>query len=155
MIDKIKMFFNEHMKLSSPNQLSTDSLRVACAALLLEMMTMDDRIDSNEQQAVLSLLIDQFSLTPEQANTLIDLASQERDEATDYFQFTSLINKQYTLDQKKQLIESLWKVAYVDGVLDMNEEYLVRKIADLLYVPHKDLIQTKLRVQDSKNNFSH
>jgi uncharacterized tellurite resistance protein B-like protein len=155
MIDKIKMFFNEHMKLSSPDQLSTDNLRVACAALLLEMMTMDDRIDSNEQQAVLSLLTDQFSLTSEQANALVDLASQERDQATDYFQFTSLINKQYTQDQKKQLIESLWKIAYVDGVLDMNEEYLVRKIADLLYVPHVDLIKTKLRVQDSNNNSSH
>lgn len=150
MLNKIKMFFDEHMKLSSPDQLATDNLQVACAALLLEMMTMDDKIDSNEQQAVLSLLKDNFSLTTEQADALIDLASQERDQATDYFQFTSLINKQYSQDQKKQLIESLWKIAFVDNVLDIHEEYLVRKIADLLHVSHVDLIKTKFRAESSK-----
>jgi len=65
---------------------------------------------------------------------------------TDYFQFTSLINKECSLEQKVRLIESLWKIAFIDGALDMNEEYLVRKIADLLHVPHIDFIMAKNRV---------
>ena len=61
--------------------------------------------------------------------------------------FYSLINKSYSLEQKVELIESLWKVAFVDGDLDMHEEYLVRKIADLLYVPHASLMKTKHRAK--------
>jgi uncharacterized tellurite resistance protein B-like protein len=74
------------------------------------------------------------------------LAEQQRKQATDYFQFTSLINKEYSLEQKVRLIESLWKIAFIDGVLDMNEEYLVRKIADLLHVPHTAFIMAKNRL---------
>lgn len=79
------------------------------------------------------------------------LAEQQRKQATDYFQFTSLINKGYSLEQKIGLIESLWKIAFIDGVLDMNEEYLVRKIADLLYVPHTAFIMAKNRIAPANN----
>jgi uncharacterized tellurite resistance protein B-like protein len=85
-------------------------------------------------------------LTAEQTTLLLALADQQRKQATDYFQFTSLINKEYSVEQKVGLIESLWKIAFVDGVLDIDEEYLVRKIANLLYVPHSAFIMAKNRV---------
>jgi uncharacterized tellurite resistance protein B-like protein len=99
----------------------------------------------------LSLIHQNFSLTDEQTSALVALAEQKRKQATDYFEFTSLINKEYSLEQKIRLIEALWKIAFVDGVLDMNEEYLVRKIADLLHVPHTAFILAKIRVEPEKN----
>ncbi len=155
MINQIKMFFDEHMKLSAPEQDSAEQLQIACAALFLEMMSMDDMIDNKEQQAVESILKQNFSLSAEQTSALLELAEKQRGEATDYFQFTSLINKQYTLEQKTHLLLSLWKIAFVDGVLDMHEEYLVRKIADLLHVPHVKLLMTKnLAAQSPQGNHS-
>jgi uncharacterized tellurite resistance protein B-like protein len=112
------------------------------------MMHMDDKIELKEQAVILSLIQRNFSLTAEQATALIELAEQQRKQATDYFQFTSLINKESSQEQKIRLIESLWKIAFVDGVLDMNEEYLVRKIADLLHVPHTAFIMAKNRVNE-------
>ena len=148
MLNQIKLFFDEHIKLPAPEETSAEQLQIASAALLLEMVTMDDKIEVIEQETVLTLIQQGFSLTLEQATTLYDLAEQQREEAVDYYQFTYLINKSYNLDQKIQLIESLWKVAFVDGDLDMHEEYLVRKIADLLYVPHTSLMKTKHRVKN-------
>lgn len=136
MLNQIRLFFDEHIKLPAPEETSAEQLKIASAALLLEMVTMDDKIEAIEQEAVLSLVQQRFSLTPEQASTLSEMAEQQRKESVDYYQFTSLINKSYNLDQKIELIESLWEIAFVDGDLDMHEEYLVRKIADLLYVPH-------------------
>lgn len=112
---------------------------------------MDDKVEIKEQEVILSLIHQNFSLTAEQATSLIELAEQQRKQATDYFRFTSLINKEYSLEQKVRLIESLWKIAFIDGVLDMHEEYLVRKIADLLHVPHTTFIMTKNRVGPKKN----
>ena len=153
MLNQIRLFFDEHLKLPAPEETSAEQLQIASAALLLEMVTMDDKIEAIEQEAVLSLVQQRFSLTPEQASTLSDLAEQQRKEAVDYYQFTSLINKSYSLDQKIELIESLWEVAFVDGDLDMHEEYLVRKIADLLYVPHASLMKTKHRAKTGLESY--
>lgn len=146
MINRIKLFFEQHLALSAPENISEDKLQLATVVLFLEMMHMDDKIEVKEQEIVLSLIQQNFPLTAEQAAALMELAEQQRKQATDYFEFTSLINKEYSLEQKVRLIESLWKIAFVDGVLDMNEEYLVRKIADLLHVPHTAFIMAKNRV---------
>lgn len=146
MFNPIKLFFEQHLALSGPEEMAEDKLQLAAVVLFLEMMYMDDKVDAKEQDIILALVQQNFSLTTEQAASLIALAEQQRKQATDYFQFTSLINKEYSPEQKINLIESLWKIAFVDGVLDMNEEYLVRKIADLLHVPHTDFIRLKNRV---------
>jgi uncharacterized tellurite resistance protein B-like protein len=146
MLNQIKLFFTQHIALSASENTLEEKLQLATVVLFLEMMYMDDKVDPKEQDVILSLVHQNFSLTAEQATSLIELAEQQRKQATDYFQFTSLINKEYSLEQKVRLIESLWKIAFIDGVLDMNEEYLVRKIADLLHVPHTAFIMAKNRL---------
>lgn len=145
MFDSIKLFFDEHLNIAATTESSTEKLQTASAALFLEMMTMDDTVEHREQNLIMTLLRRNFSLSDAQARDLIELAEHQRRQATDYFQFTSLINKNYTEEQKIHLIESLWRIAYVDGSLDGLEEYLVRKIADLLHVPHSALMMTKHR----------
>ena len=71
------------------------------------------------------------------------LAAAQRTQATDYYQFTSLINRGFSYTQKITLIQLLWEVAFSDGELDIYEEHLVRKIADLLHISHMDFIKTK------------
>ncbi len=146
MLNQIKLFFEHHLALLAPEDNSETTLQLAAAALFLEMMAIDDKIETKEQENVLSLIQQNFSLTLEQATSLMALAEQQRQQATDYFQFTSLINKTYSPEQKIQLVETLWKIAFVDGVLDIQEEYLVRKIAELLHVPHSSFIMAKQRV---------
>lgn len=149
MIDQIKLFFEQHLALAAPNQLPETKLQLAAAVLFLEMMAMDDNIAISEQDKIRSILQTHFKLSVEQADKLTELAEQERKQATDYFQFTSLVNKAYSQEQKTQLIKLLWQIAFADGHLDLNEEYFVRKIADLLYVPHIDFIMTKNQVEEA------
>jgi uncharacterized tellurite resistance protein B-like protein len=151
MLNQIKLFFEQHLALSGPEDSLEEKLQIATVALFLEMMTMDDKVEPEEQEIILSLIHQSFSLTAEQTTALLELAEQQRKQATDYFQFTSLINKEYSLEQKIRLVEALWKIAFVDGVLDMHEEYLVRKIADLLHVPHTAFIMAKIRVEPEQN----
>jgi uncharacterized tellurite resistance protein B-like protein len=151
MINQIRLFFEQHLALSAPEDISEEKLQLATVVLFLEMMNIDDKLEPKEQEIILSLIHQNFSLTAEQTTSLLELAEQQRKQATDYFQFTSLINKKYSLEQKARLIESLWKIAFIDGLLDMNEEYLVRKIADLLHVPHTAFIMAKNRVKPEKD----
>ncbi|MFK5949039.1 MAG: TerB family tellurite resistance protein [Methylococcales bacterium] len=146
MLNQLKLFYEQHIAIPAPDQLSEQNLQLACAALFVEMMLMDDKEQAEEHDMIVKRMSDLFSLSSEQATTLITLATEQEKQATDYFQFTSLINKGFSQQKKISLIKSLWQIAYADGQLDVHEEYMVRKMADLLHVPHLDFIKTKIQV---------
>ncbi|RKZ94823.1 MAG: TerB family tellurite resistance protein [Gammaproteobacteria bacterium] len=150
MLKAIKMFFEQNISIELAVDNQEHHLKLATAALLLEMMHQDEQVLETEQQAVRQALKENFALSDEESTELCHLAQQELKNATDYYQFTKLIAEHFSQQQKIKVIELLWQVAYADNHLDAYEEHMVRRIADLIYVPHQDFIQTKLRVQDQQ-----
>jgi len=151
MIASIKDFFTQFI---DPETRQTEAdrgkaLQIATAALLLEMMRMDEHIAVEERDSIVATLRRQFGLDSGQLATLLDLAEQEARQATGYYKFTSLINKTCSADQKIRIIENLWQVAMSDGHLDAHELHLMRKIADLLYVGHADYVAAKQRARQT------
>ena len=149
MLRKIQKFFDERLL---PGGVSGDSdtehvLRLAIAALLLEMTHMDGEVWPEQRKAAETAVLDHFDLEEEEVKELLALAEAERAESTDYFQFTSLINQAYSAEHKAHLVEMLWRIAYSDDALHRHEEHLIRKIADLLYVPHRVFIAAKHRAK--------
>ncbi len=150
MINTIKQFFEKNIQ-TPPNssvKVSEHSLQLATAALMIEMMRADTEISDEEQRVITGTIKAKFVLSAEETETIIKLAEDEISKATGYFEFTSLINKGYSYDQKIKVVEHLWEVAFSDSVLDKYEEHMVRKIADLIHVSHKDYIEAKLRVRN-------
>lgn len=150
MIDGIKDFFNQFIATdnAASEAARQHALEVATAALLLEMMRMDSTITDEETATVTRLLQTRFGLTTKELNTLLRFATEEARQATDYFQFTSLINRHFSTTQKIQVVENLWQVAFADGHLDAHEQHFIRKIADLLYISHADYVAAKQRARD-------
>lgn len=149
MIDGIKNFFNQMIApaAASTGAATQHALHVATAALLLEMMRMDSSVTAEETATVTNALQTRFGLTTQEVDTLMALAAEEARQATDYFQFTSLINKNFSREQKIQVVEYLWQVAFADGHLDAHEQHFMRKIADLLYISHADYVAAKQRAR--------
>ncbi|TVQ86929.1 MAG: TerB family tellurite resistance protein [Chromatiaceae bacterium] len=147
MLEQIRTFFRDRLLPSGPDPQTTEiALRQAAAALLLEMAHMDEQVSDAERASIERMVQDCFRLDAVAAAELLACAEAERQDSTDYFQFTRLINAHFDADRKGDLIAALWRVAFVDGVLDKHEEFLVRKIADLLYVPHGVFIGAKYQV---------
>ncbi len=149
MLGAIREFFLSRIEPDVQAGPDEHGLRLATAALLFEMLRADDDEHPDERSAIERVLRDQFELSEEETLELSRLADQEAAEAASLYQFTGLINDHFTPEQKVSVVEMLWQVAYADGSLDPYEEALVRKIADLIYVPHRDFIRAKHRVQDS------
>lgn len=146
MLKRIRTFFDDYLTAgTSADRDPAQAARCAAAALLLEMAHMDDTITPVEQAAVLSAVRERFGLSPDQAQELIACAQQEREQAIDDHQFTSLISAHFTPAERAALVDQLWQVAYADQVLCKHEEYLVRKVSNLLHVPHQAFIAAKLR----------
>lgn len=151
MLNTIKRFFDNHLAPDS-TEAGRDprhALRLAVAALLIEITESDYEQRPDERSALLEIVRNHFGLSVEEASSLILLAETEHAESTDYFQFTTLINKSYTPEQKRRVIEDLWRVAFADNELHKYEEHVIRRIAGLIHVPHKEFIAAKHRVQNS------
>ena len=147
---KLKSFFDRHFSTSAENNDNIEhELNLACAALMLEMIRADDVIVEEELRSLLALIKNKFGITAEETAELIELAKDKMHNATDYFQFTSLLNEHYSQEQKRHLIKNLWELAFADDVIDKYEEHLVRNLAELLHVPHAEFIKMKHLAQKS------
>lgn len=146
MLSALKAFFDQH--LGSEQKDEGLRLRLACAALLTEVARLDEGINEAERARIIDSIRTRFALPQAEAAELERLGREEARQATDYYQFTSLINRSFNAARKSELVEHLWRVAYADASLNKYEEHLVRKIAELLYVSHADFITAKHRVRD-------
>lgn len=148
MLKAISRFFEEHLLLpqDASHDVDEHALRLATTALLVEMSRADFEVKAAETNHLLALVRDHFDISEAETRELMALASNDADHATTYHDYTSLINQHYSQQQKIRVIELLWEIAYADGEIEKYEDYLVRKIADLIYVSHKDFIAAKLRV---------
>ena len=144
MLTKIQQFFNQYLSDDAKEVIPLERrLQMATAALMVEMLHVDEQVTTEEDEKLRQLLKQRFKLDSSEIASLIDLAHNEKHEATDYYAFTSLLNTHYSQQQKINLVEDLWQLAYADHQLDKYEEHLLRRLAELLHVPHKDFIRTK------------
>jgi len=122
-------------------------LRLATALLLIEVARADYAHDPAEHAMIFSSLKQFFAIDDDVAQLLLEEARREADHAVELQQFTRRLHEQLSAAEKLRVVEMLWQVALADQRLDKHEDYTVRKIADLLYVPHRDLIRIRNRLR--------
>ena len=149
MLSAIREFFEQRLASTQPAVRQRHTLELATATLLAEVVRLDGSIDAREREAVLAAVRSQFHLSAEEAETLFRLAETEAREATDYYQFTSLIRQHYSQEERQDIVELMWRAAYADEHLSAHEQHVIRKIADLLYVSHPAYIAAKMRARET------
>lgn len=149
MIKAIKQFFDDQLSQVNDASPQRHTLEIAAAALLFEVSRSDHDTEKGERETITELIKKQFCLSEGEATALLDLAEQEVHNATSLHEFVSLINENWSEQQRLRLVEHMWQVAYSDKSLNDHEVHLMRKIQRLLYIPHKKFISAKLRAKDS------
>jgi uncharacterized tellurite resistance protein B-like protein len=153
MIDRVRKFFETRVHAAISGGKPADaqhSRRLATAALLVEISRADDEITEVERAAILRSVQRAFNLNSHDTQELVKLAEREVEESVSLYQFTKLVDNGFNRQQKKEIVELMWKVSFADGELDKYEEHLVRKIADLLHVSHGDYIHAKHKAMHGK-----
>ncbi|MBB6522603.1 TerB family tellurite resistance protein [Pseudoteredinibacter isoporae] len=124
-----------------------DNLHLAAAALLIEIAVSDEHFCEDELKALEKILNGKMGISQPKLDSIIEQAKAEQGDATSIHQFTTLLNQHYSPVQKRDLVQYMWQIAYADGNLDKYEEYMVRKIADLVHLSHSDFILAKTRAK--------
>ena len=150
MLSAIREFFDQRLSQPGAPARKEHTLELATATLMAEVVRLDGEVAPAERDAVLRAMRSHFHLSDEEAGTLLGEAEEEARGATDYYQFTSLIRERYSAEDRVRIVEMMWRVAYADDALSAHEMHLVRKIADLLYVPHSEYIAAKMRAREGR-----
>ena len=155
MLESIRSFFRRSMvpQPVEDNEKGCD-IRLAACALLLELAHADDEFGEDERAHLRCAIERHYGLGLEQASRLIALADEERRQAVDLWQFTRLINDNYSPGQKMVLAEVMWGLVYADGALAGREDTLIRKITDLLNLEAGYLAEVRKRVRRGKGRAS-
>ena len=147
MLRSLHQFFEERISplLGARGEADAEQrVRLATAALFIEMMRADFEVTAEERRKLEDLVRETLALDENEARELLATAEREVESSVELFQFTRLIDEAFTPEQKAKVVERLWRIAYADDNVDRLEEHLVRKIANLLHVPHRDYIAAKL-----------
>ena len=134
-----------------PSDNSTDReerTRIAAGVILLEAAHADHECTDEELDHVIGTLRSDFNLSKKHAVDLLELAHRERSQAVDLFEFTNHINNEFSKEEKKAVLEAVWRIIHSDGQLEKHEDHFVRKLTHLLRLSHKDMIDAKLKARE-------
>jgi uncharacterized tellurite resistance protein B-like protein len=140
MLARIKALFLEDADVAARDGHDID---LAAAALLVEVARADHEQGAEEEAAMGELLASSLDLSADEVRAVLGRAGDAVEEATSLFEFTRLVNEHYSIDEKRHLVRSMWQVALADRDLDKYEEHIIRRVAELIYLPHPEFIQTK------------
>ena len=137
--------FNFFKKTEEKKVKNTPSFEIELTAAVLayEIARSDGDVSSNE----LSVLMEEIELIAKKVGKekteILKIVETYSQDSVSFHEFIEDINKNYSKDQKLSLVKFLWKTAYADGRLDVDEERLVRRVADLIKI--KDIEVLKLK----------
>lgn len=149
MLDRLKALFSEEDSASSAGRRgrrNPEDLDLAVAVLLVEAARMDGNFDADEREAIGQMIRDRLSLDAADADDLIDEAERRAIETGEYWSFAKVVKNAFSYEERVELIEMLWGVAYADGALHDYEASLLRRITGLLYVSDQDSGAARKRV---------
>lgn len=139
--------FDQLMRmLKAPQPQRQPDLRMSVAVLLLEAARQDDQFDSDERAVIAQLLTRKFDLTEQECGALLEAGEVRAAQMVQLHGHTSAVFEQMAPEERIHLVEMLWEVAYADGVLDPEEDMLIRRVAGLIHVTDRERVLARQQV---------
>lgn len=131
---------------ATPADREPEARHLATCVLLLEAARADTDFTDAERRHILEVLQQRFALSEDEAEELLEQGMSAHDESTDLYRFTREINGSFTVEEKIEVVEEIWRIFYSDGHLDGHEDHLAAKLRNLLNLSHPVMMDSKMRV---------
>ncbi|MEM6383211.1 MAG: TerB family tellurite resistance protein [Pseudomonadota bacterium] len=153
MFDQLKKLFSAEVETpAASSAFASDDPQIAVAALLVHMIRIDGIVTDDERLTIRRALDEQFGLSGEQLEQVLDEATRRDDEAVDLYGFTSTLKYKLTEAQRADVIELLWRAVYADGVVNELEDNMVWRTAELLGVSTRERMVLRKKVAEAAGN---
>ncbi|MFG1431365.1 TerB family tellurite resistance protein [Xanthobacter sp. V2C-8] len=129
-------------------QFGVDDYRLAAAALLVHVITVDGVVADSERAVLKRVLEQRFSLSAAESGALVELAIAKDAEAVDLYAFTSVLNRALDEEGRRRIVEMMFQVAFADGTLTEFEDNVVWRAAELLNVDTRDRVEIRREIRE-------
>jgi uncharacterized tellurite resistance protein B-like protein len=126
-------------------------LQIATAAIFIEMAKADGEFSDDEREHIVASLKNRYGLEEEYVHDLIELSKAELKDSVSLYEFSGVINENFTFEDKYELLKNLWRLIYTDKTLDKYEDHLIKKIGGMLQIEHKQIINAKMLIRKELN----
>ena len=120
---------------------------LASTCLLLSIADADNNIDDKELSIIDEIIQDFFDVNKEDTNAIINNAKKSLIKSTDYFSYGKTLNESFSITDKVDFLSCIFEVAYSDGEYHYLEEHMIKKIANILHIENKDLVNVKMDIK--------
>ena len=147
----MKLFKNLFKTKEIEEESKDSSIQKSICSLMIEVAYADNQLDESELK-VMANSLSKLDIEEEEIQEIVDATLAKSKESISFYEHTRILNDQLDYDQKKEVLNSVWEIAFADGEMDKHEEHLIRRIADLLYLNHKDFINAKLNQKETNED---
>ena len=147
----MKLFKNLFKTKEIEEESIDSSIQKSICSLMIEVAYADNQLEESELKAM-AYSLSKLDIEEEEIQEIVDATLAKSKESISFYEHTRILNDQLDYDQKKEVLNSAWAIAFADGEMDKYEEHLIRRIADLLYLNHKDFINAKLNQKETNEN---
>lgn len=152
MIELLKNLFTGDTDASRAREVpDARKLAIAATALMVQLSRIDRNEDERELQTIVDCAVEAHEVTPEDARAILDNARSQADDATSLYEFTGQLNNLLDQAGKRRILESIWRVAFADGRIDKYEEHMIRRMADLLHLNHREYMESRYRAEQPRS----
>ena len=145
-LDRLKAFLGDRPEARDTAGKGADRLQLATAALLVEAAEMDAEFGAEERAKITELVQRRFGLNAAESSALLEAARDKVEQSVEVYGFTRDIKNAFSPEERIEMMEMLWEVAYADGELHDLEAGLMRRLAGLLHVSDRDSGLARKRV---------
>ena len=150
MIDSLLKIF------ASDPQEQKDSIKsdtaLAAGVILMDVAFSDSDFSDTERDMIVKVLTKDYGLSDKETDSLIETARKIVSEDTNRYRYMRVINDNFSKEEKKHLLKSVWRIIYADDHLDMYEDRFIHKLSKVLHIPHGEMIEMKLEAAAQREN---
>lgn len=152
MFEKLKSFLIQNRENSPLNKYpdpigQASKIQIAATALMVEMANSDGNITEEEYESIVNSVKNVFKIEKEKVKELIKISKEELKESVSLYEFSGVINANFSHEEKIELMDQLWMLIYTDHKLDKYEDKLIKQIGGMLKLDHKEIINSKLFIK--------
>ncbi|MDB2604633.1 TerB family tellurite resistance protein [Gammaproteobacteria bacterium] len=142
--------FFKKKKIEEDNSQESYELELTAAVLAYEIARSDGEVSESELTVLLSEIKKIAADVDKSEDEILNIIEEYSKNSVSFYEFIEDINKDFSKEEKLSLIQFLWDIAYADAILEVNEERLVRRIADLINIKDLEVLKLKDRSKSHK-----
>ena len=119
------------------------NLKLIALCLAFEVANADDNIDVREKDLILGKIKETLDISVLTEKEIYDVIKEESNKRVSFYDIIHDINTNLDKEEKIEILRLLWEIAYADDVLDVDEEKIIRRSAEMLGIKPSIVLKTK------------